>query len=341
MTIRHTVNATTQSATPKPEATNNYDAAPVSQSAQLTEAQADLAMHHVTRQLAAARHAPTRLDAARLDAPRPNVAHTNTAQQPADESNPTFQTVGGSWRVRDADGALRFYRDGEDTANTRRFDQEYFRSVDGAYVRLSARGALADLPQNRGKWKPTDVSDFEWQGWERVLADRVPADYTTEGRAVTFRDPRNAQNPVNVLKRYVVQHDLLPGVWDEAKAEGALRRALAAGVKVEAAEVGREADGAARYEVRMDAESLRKLRAELARYRSEAGREQAGGAEGQREATRMVTDMGRVMWNSAVNIAEGTINGGVDAALHGGQPGRIYNPAEPQAVDFSGAKSPY
>nr|MDQ3323699.1 nucleotidyltransferase domain-containing protein [Acidobacteriota bacterium] len=56
----------------------------------------------------------------------------------------------------------------------------------------------------------------------------------------------------------------------------------------------------------------------------------------------MFADQGRVLWNSAVNIVEGTINTAIDTALiNGGRnPTALLNPNRPQA-DFSSAKTDY
>lgn len=70
---------------------------------------------------------------------------------------------------------------------------------------------------------------------------------------------------------------------------------------------------------------------------SDANRERA-----QNEVNQMFTDQGRVIWNSAVNIVEGTINTALDAASANGgtNPIPLLNPNRPQ-VDFSSAKTDY
>lgn len=58
----------------------------------------------------------------------------------------------------------------------------------------------------------------------------------------------------------------------------------------------------------------------------------------------MFADQGRALWNSAVNIAEGTVNQAIDMALSRGGQDPVYNILPEQAkphVDFSGAKSDY
>ena len=70
---------------------------------------------------------------------------------------------------------------------------------------------------------------------------------------------------------------------------------------------------------------------------SDANQEKA-----QNEVNQMFADQGRVLWNSAVNIAEGVVNTAIDAALTNGgtNPLPLLNPNRPQA-DFSSAKSDY
>ncbi|MGI9056293.1 MAG: hypothetical protein ACR2F2_10890 [Pyrinomonadaceae bacterium] len=65
-------------------------------------------------------------------------------------------------------------------------------------------------------------------------------------------------------------------------------------------------------------------------------------AKAENETNQMFADQGRVLWNSGVNIVEGTINTAIDAALtEGGRnPLPLLNPTRPQ-VDFSGVKSDY
>ncbi len=67
-------------------------------------------------------------------------------------------------------------------------------------------------------------------------------------------------------------------------------------------------------------------------------------AKAQNETNQMFADQGRVVWNSAVNIVEGTINTAIDAALSRGGQDPVYNILPEQAkphVDFSGAKTDY
>ncbi len=65
-------------------------------------------------------------------------------------------------------------------------------------------------------------------------------------------------------------------------------------------------------------------------------------ANADKEVNEMFADQARVLWNSGVNIVEGTINTGIDAALSDGgrKPLVLTNPFRPQ-VDFSGAKLDY
>jgi hypothetical protein len=60
------------------------------------------------------------------------------------------------------------------------------------------------------------------------------------------------------------------------------------------------------------------------------------------EVNQMFVDQARVLYNSGVNIVEGTINMTIDAALSNGgrNPMVLSDPTRPQ-VDFSGAKSDY
>ena len=64
----------------------------------------------------------------------------------------------------------------------------------------------------------------------------------------------------------------------------------------------------------------------------------------QSETNQMFADQGRVLWNAGVNVIEGTINQGIDAALSKGGQDAIYNNLPEQAkphVDFSAVKPDY
>ena len=63
---------------------------------------------------------------------------------------------------------------------------------------------------------------------------------------------------------------------------------------------------------------------------------------GKNEVNQITLDQGRIVWNSAVNTVEGTINTALDAALTNGgtNPLPLLNPNRAQ-VDFSSAKSDY
>ena len=65
-------------------------------------------------------------------------------------------------------------------------------------------------------------------------------------------------------------------------------------------------------------------------------------AAARNETNQKFLDLPRVLWNSTVNIAQGTVNTLLDAAqINGGQtPLRLLDPTRPQ-VDFSGAKTDY
>jgi hypothetical protein len=68
----------------------------------------------------------------------------------------------------------------------------------------------------------------------------------------------------------------------------------------------------------------------------------ANKANADKEVNEMFADQAKVLWNSGVNIIEGTINTGIDAALSEGgrKPLVLTNPFRPQ-VNFSGAKLDY
>lgn len=206
------------------------------------------------------------------------------------------------------DGNLKFYRTGENTEGTTRFDKEYFQIAETEFIHLNKNGALVDLPTNAGKPKPENVTDLDWYRYERVTPNRVPADYTSTGKTIAFDNPQLANDKINVLKRYVVDNNLAKGTWDEAKAINALKLAVADGVKVEITEIGESGDGKTEYKVSIDDESLQKLRARLADYKREVSQDVKDGKAGGIEQTKIFIDLGGVIQESGRKIGEALIN---------------------------------
>lgn len=315
-----------------PLTTNSADAqiAATRQDEQLLASrQAETALRHVTGQFAAAQQ----------------------NAQPGEPDKLIFQTFGGEWR-RDADNRVAFYRNGEAPAGTEKFDQEYYQpdpqrypQAENKWIRLNARGAASDAPQYKNQARPDGVSDFDWQGYEWVSAESVPGDYTAEGKTVSFKDPINAQNSDTVLRRYIQQNVVGTDQWvgDVGTDERTLARARELGVKVEIEPTGAtNENGETTYRVKISDEDLAKLRQVKTEWQAGRAAQAANAERARREVNQMFADQGRVLWNSAVNIAEGTINSGIDALRsQGGTRPVMHNPYDPAHVDFSGAKLRY
>ncbi|MBC7795437.1 MAG: hypothetical protein H7Z37_01030, partial [Pyrinomonadaceae bacterium] len=231
-------------------------------------------------------------------------ATNQTFQTKTDDAPRDFETIGGDWRVKNDDGSLKFYRTGENTDGTTRFDKEYFQIDETEFIHLNKNGALIDLPTNAGKPQPENVTDLDWFGHERVTPNRVPADYTSTGKTIAFDNPRDANDKTNVLKRYVVDNNLVKGTWDEAKAVNALKLAIADGVKVEITEIDKRGDGKTEYKVTISNDDLQKLRGRLADYKREVSQDVKDGIKGGQEADRTIGDFAiRVPANTISNTA--------------------------------------
>jgi hypothetical protein len=253
-----------------------------------------------------------------------------------------FETVGGDWR-KDEKGKVQFYRIGEDTGKTTRFDEQFYKTADGSFVKLNANGRLKDLPENKDKNRPENVSKFDWKGWEKVSADQVPADYSTVGKTVAFADVEKAKAEINVFKRYAADNKLLDdNLWDEAKVQTAFNNFKSKGGKIEVEANGQTVDGKTQFNVKMDEKSLSLLRTEVANLKAEQRKDVKFAEAGRNEVNQTSLDHGKIVYNSLVNNVEGVINTGIDAALSkGGQnPLILLNPNRPR-VDLSGIKADY
>jgi hypothetical protein len=181
-------------------------------------------------------------------------------------------------------------------------------------VRLNANGRAADAPEFKGKQKPEDVSDFAWKGWEEVAAADVPGEYTTEGKTISFTDVANADNANTVLRRYIQQNVIGDG-WtgDVGTDEQAVARAAGLGVKVQAEPTGKDADGKTVFRVKISDEDLAKLRQVKAEWTTQKAEQAQKTADARNETNQMFLDLPRVLWNSTVNVAQGTVNTVLDA----------------------------
>ena len=250
-----------------------------------------------------------------------NVATTRVPGMPLEMPPPTtdgervFKTIGGEWRKTET-GSPHFYRPGEDTAGTKLFDREYYQppvdqyemAREGYWIKLAPDGGRRDWPENKDKPQPENVSDFEWRGFAWCHPDNVPADYKTEGKTVAFANEQAAQNPVNALKRYVAENGLADGLpWDEKKATNAFENVITSGGRIELEKL-REEGGKSVYLVKMDDESLGKLRTELAKYKEAVGSDARGGADAPKQGTYMMGDTAKVYVRAGENTAEGTAN---------------------------------
>ncbi len=77
-------------------------------------------------------------------------------------------------------------------------------------------------------------------------------------------------------------------------------------------------------------------------YKQQQAKMPSASEQARNEVNQITLDQGRIVWNSAVNTVEGTINTALDAALTNGgtNPLPLLNPNRSQA-DFSSAKSDY
>jgi hypothetical protein len=227
---------------------------------------------------------------------------------PTDDSR-VFKTAGGTWRLKngEAAGNPEFYRDGADTAGTTLFDKRFYQH-EGKWIELSARGRLSDVPENKGKPRPDDVSEFDWQGWREVPAAEIPADYSAEGRTVAFADTQYAENQKLLFKRYIIDQNLV-GDWDEVLGERLIDGAIQKGAKIEAVPTG-EAGGNGKtiFKVKMSDESLAILRGELKDY--QAGLEKGAQAQekGRAEVINLATDIGGLFYETGRKAVDLTVN---------------------------------
>ncbi len=89
------------------------------------------------------------------------------------------------------------------------------------------------MPENKGKPRPDNVSEFDWQGWREASAAEIPADYSAEGKTVAFADTNEAEKQKSLFKRYVVEQNLV-GDWDEVLGDRMIDAAIQKGAKIEA-----------------------------------------------------------------------------------------------------------
>lgn len=246
-----------------------------------------------------------------------SLSETPTVPNIASE-NRTFKTNGGEWRKGTTDDTPCFYHTGEDKNGTTLFDEEYYRpdpaqypkAAAGQWIRLNPNGDARDLPENKGKSQPENISNFDWKGFEWVDAAQVPASYTAEGKTVAFSNHKNAENQLNVFKRYVVDNNLV-GTWDEAKFQNIFSGSAGSEIRLELTEAGKTVDGKIIFNVQMSGESLAKLREGLSQYNRETSFETRAGEDGQKQATFMASDTLKVYGNAVRNTAQGLIDAGI------------------------------
>ncbi len=164
------------------------------------------------------------------------------------------------------------------------------------------------MPENKGKRRPDNVSEFDWQGWREVSAAEIPADYSAEGKTVAFADTQLAENQKSLFKRYIVDQNLV-GDWDEVLGERMIDGAIQKGAKIEAVPTG-EAGGDCKtiFTVKMSDESLAILRGELKDY--QAGLEKGAQAQekGRAESLNIVKDIGGLFYETGRKAADLTVN---------------------------------
>ncbi len=253
-----------------------------------------------------------------------------------------FETVGGDWR-KDEKGKVQFYRTGEDTGKTTRFDEQFYQTVDDSFVKLNANGRLKDLPENKDKNRPENVSQFDWKGWEKVSADKVPANYSTVGKTVAFADVEKVKDEMNVFKRYVADNKLLDdNLWDEAKVQTAFNNFKSKGGKIEVEANGQTVAGKTQFNVKMDEKSLSLMRTEVTNLKAEQRKDVKVAEAGKNEVNQTFLDQGKIVYNSIVNNVEGAINTGIDLIRfdNGRNPAAMVDPLRPR-VNLSGIKADY
>ena len=157
-------------------------------------------------------------------------------------------------------------------------------------------------------------------------------------------DAGKIKNGDDALVQYI-QNTYNPerSVWGDKILEMA-DAAKQQGVKVDNFELTTDENGKETAKFSVSGANKQKLDDLFGDALSQTIKGEQGNDEGQREGTRMLADQGRVLWNSGVNIVEGTINGAIDLAMSKGGQDPLYL-TQPEIVkphvDFSGAKSKY
>lgn len=187
------------------------------------------------------------------------------------------------------------------------FDKRFYRH-DGKWIELSERARLSDAPENKGKPRPEDVSEFDWQGWREASAAEIPADYSAEGKTVAFTDTEPAENQKSLFKRYVVEQNLVRD-WDEVLGERMIDAAIQKGAKIEAVSTGEAGgDGKTVFTVKMSDESLAILSGELNDYQIGLERGAQAQAKGRAEVNNLAKDTGGLLYETGRKIVDAAIN---------------------------------
>lgn len=177
---------------------------------------------------------------------------------------------------------------------------------------------------------------------EESEAIKVQSKAYAEASEITFQDTAKATQNYAVVRRYLQQNLLGADFYFVAHGDEATQRALELSVKPEVEEAGKTETGETLYRVKITPEDAERLQQVKAEYEARRAQFTEKMAQARSETNQMFADQGRVLWNSAVNIVEGTVNTAIDAALTNGgsNPLPLLNPYRPQA-DFSGAKTTY
>jgi hypothetical protein len=154
------------------------------------------------------------------------------------------------------------------------------------------------------------MSAFDWNGFELVAPDKVPPQFTTEGKTIAIPNAGpNGERPLDAdlaLSYYVQEHfgqglagDLVNRLVEDAKQKG---------VTVESFKVTGNDGANSRVEVSISAENLAKLREIAPYYQQLAAKGQAASEAGQREVNHLAKDTIRVFHNAARNVGDGLLN---------------------------------
>lgn len=209
---------------------------------------------------------------------------------------------------------------------------------------FSAKEFQAIKKQGSIEMYPTAAQLAELRQWKAEESEVITVESKAYGAVgeITFRDTTRAGMNSAVIRRYLQQNLLGAGFYFVEHGDEAAQRAIELGVKPELEPTGATNEaGETVYRIKFTAEDAEKLQQVKTEYDAKKAIFEGKMEQARENTDQMFIDQGRVLWNSTVNIAEGTVNQAIDMTLTGGtNPIPLMNPNRPQ-VDFSGAKTDY